>query len=62
LLEAVVWLRSIASNASLSALALMHWAEGALGDGSEGISLDMMAIFGVGFFFVVERRSFAAKN
>jgi hypothetical protein len=29
---------------------ILDGAEGASGDGSKGISLDMMAIFGVGFF------------
>jgi hypothetical protein len=61
-LEVVIWLRSIASNASSSALASTQPAEGASGDGWEGIPLNTMAIFGVGYFFVVERRSFAAKN
>jgi hypothetical protein len=51
LLEAVVWLRSIALNASLSASALTQQAERASGDGDKGISLNMMAIFGVDFFF-----------
>ncbi len=43
-------------------LLLVTEAEGALGNGGEGISLDMMAIFGFGFFSVVKRRSFAVRN
>jgi hypothetical protein len=41
---------------------LVTTVEGASGDGGEGTSLNMMVISGVGFFYGVRRRSFAAKN
>jgi hypothetical protein len=41
---------------------LVATAEGESGNGSEGTSLNMMAISGVRFFFGVGRRSFLAKN
>ncbi len=47
LVETVVALMSIGLIALLSASALMRQLEGALGNGGNGASLDMMVIFGV---------------